>query len=70
MATTCRTSTDRVDLPPEGDPSKLRKLASWYREFAERTGNATIWEARLLTAEDLEAMADRIERVSGTVRPE
>jgi hypothetical protein len=44
------------------DPSKLRELASWYREFAERTGNPMIWECRLHTAEDLDAEADRIER--------
>ena len=42
------------------DPSKLRELASWYREFAERTGNPTI--GRLLTAQDLDAEADRVER--------
>ena len=46
----------------ETDPSKLRDLASWYREFAERTGNPTIWESRLRTAEDLEAQADIIDR--------
>lgn len=40
---------------------ELRKLASWYRQLAERTGNPTIWEARLRTAEDLDAEADRIE---------
>jgi hypothetical protein len=44
------------------DPRQLRELASWYREFAERTGNPTIWDARLRTAEDLEAEAARIER--------
>ena len=43
------------------DPGKLRELASWYREFAERTGNPTIWDGRLRTAEDLEAEAARIE---------
>jgi hypothetical protein len=43
------------------DPRKLRQLASWYREFAERTGNPTIWDGRLRTAEDLEAEAARIE---------
>jgi DNA-directed RNA polymerase specialized sigma24 family protein len=43
-------------------PSTLRELASWYREFAERTGNPTIWESRLCTAEDLDAEADRIEQ--------
>ena len=43
------------------DSSKLRELASWYRDFAERTANPMIWEARLHTAEDLEAEADRID---------
>jgi len=43
------------------NPSKLRALASWYREFAERTVNPMIWEARLRTAEDLEAEADRLD---------
>jgi len=44
------------------DPEELRKLACWYREFAERTGNPAIWDGRLRTAEDLEAEAARIER--------
>jgi hypothetical protein len=44
------------------DPRQLRELASWYRAFAERTGNPTIWDGRLRTAEDLEAEAARIER--------
>ena len=44
------------------DSKKLRDLAGWYRAFAERTGNPTIWEARLRTAEDLEEEAERIER--------
>ena len=43
------------------DPDRLRELAGWYREFAERAGNPTIWDARLRTAEDLEAEAARIE---------
>ena len=43
---------------------KLRELASWYRAFAERAGNPAIWEGRLLTAEDLEEEADRVERLS------
>jgi hypothetical protein len=29
------------------DPEALRKLAAWYREFAERAGNPVIWEMRL-----------------------
>jgi hypothetical protein len=44
------------------DPGKMRELACWYRAFAERTGNPTIWEGRLRTADDLEAEAARIER--------
>ena len=50
------------------DPSKLRELACWYRGFAERTGNPTIWEARLRTAEDLEAEADRLDRSGSILR--
>jgi hypothetical protein len=47
--------------PPEpGEDRRLRELAAWYRQFAELAGNATIWEARLRTAEDLEAEAERI----------
>ena len=41
---------------------RLRELADWYRAFAERTANPTIWDARLRTAEDLEAEAARVER--------
>lgn len=40
---------------------KLRDLAAWYREFAERAENPAIWDARLRTAEDLEREADMIE---------
>lgn len=40
---------------------ELRKLAGWYRNFAERAGDPWIWEARLLTAKKLEAEADRLE---------
>ncbi|HYM73409.1 MAG TPA: hypothetical protein VET89_10525 [Stellaceae bacterium] len=43
------------------EPEKLRELASWYREYAERTGNAAIWDARIRTAEELEAEAARLE---------
>jgi hypothetical protein len=43
---------------------RLRELAGWYRAFAERTSNPTIWDARLRTAEDLEAEAVRVERRS------
>jgi hypothetical protein len=46
---------------------KLRELASWYRDFAERAGSPTVWEGRLRTAEDLEQEADRVERVPPTL---
>jgi hypothetical protein len=49
--------------PTMPDPEKLRELASWYRELAERAGNPTIWDLRLRTAEDLEAEARSIERL-------
>jgi hypothetical protein len=44
------------------DPQKLRELAAWYREFAEKTGNPSIWESRLRMAEDLEQEAELLER--------
>jgi hypothetical protein len=44
------------------DPIKLRELAAWYRELAERTDNPMIWESRLHTADDLDAEAARLER--------
>ena len=44
------------------NPDKLRELASWYREFAERAGNPAIWEGRLRMADDLDDEAERIER--------
>jgi hypothetical protein len=43
------------------DPERLRNLAAWYREFAERIANAAIWEMRLNTTESLEVEAARIE---------
>lgn len=43
------------------DPLKLRELAAWYRELAEQSGNPTIWDSRLRTAEDLEAEAYLLE---------
>lgn len=44
------------------DPRKLRELASWYREFAERAANPAIWDGRVRMADDLDEEADRIER--------
>ena len=43
------------------DPEKLRELAAWYREYAERTRNPALWESRLQMAEDLEREAARLE---------
>jgi hypothetical protein len=53
----------------ETNPSKLRELASWYRDFAERAGNPIIWEARLRTAKELEAEADVVERRQASRSP-
>jgi hypothetical protein len=46
----------------DNHPHKLRELASWYREFAERAENPAIWDGRLRMAENLDAKAGRIER--------
>jgi hypothetical protein len=40
---------------------RLRELAIWYRDQAERAGNPAIWDARLRTAEDLERQALELE---------
>ena len=40
---------------------KLRELALWYREYAERAGSPWVWEARLQTAQDLERQAAMLE---------
>jgi hypothetical protein len=47
---------------------RLRELAHWYQEFADRAGNPVIWEARLRTAKELEREADRLEEVSARDR--
>lgn len=47
------------------DPQRLRVLAAWYRQFAEKTMNPTIWDARLRTAEDLDREAERLEQRGG-----
>jgi hypothetical protein len=43
------------------EAQKLRELAAWYREFAERAGASWIWEARLRRASELEREADRLQ---------
>jgi len=50
------------------EPGRLRALAAWYREFAEKTESTRIWEMRLQTAEHLEEEAVRLERRQ--MRPE
>ena len=50
----------------ESAPDKLRELARWYREFAERAGSSAIWDSRLRTAEQLDAEAEAIERAKAT----
>lgn len=54
-------STSGVGLAMN-EAERLRELAGWYRELAERTGNTAIWESRLRTAEDFEAEAERLEQ--------
>ena len=47
---------------PRESSQKLRDLAAWYREYAERAGNSAIWDARLRTAEELEKEADSLDQ--------
>lgn len=44
------------------EPQKLRELASWYREYAERAGNPFILDSRRRMADDLDQEADRLEQ--------
>jgi len=44
------------------EANRLRKLAVWYREFADRAGEPWIWEARLKTAIEMEREAARAEK--------
>ena len=57
-----------IGISGEGpkEPRRLRELAAWYREFAERAGNPVIWQARLRTAAELEREADRLEEEGPT----
>jgi hypothetical protein len=41
---------------------QLRRLAAWYREFAERAGATWVWEARLRRADELADEATRLEK--------
>jgi hypothetical protein len=49
---------------PQGvpqNPQKLRELAAWYREYAERAATPWVSEGRLQTADDLERYAALLE---------
>lgn len=46
---------------------RLRELAAWYREFAEKTENPWIWAARVRMAKALEAEARLVERRPGAL---
>ena len=54
-----------TDAAPIVKARMLRELAAWYRAFAGRAANPAIWEARLLTADDLDAEASRIDPQQG-----
>ena len=43
------------------EPNKLRELAYWYREFAVRSGVATISLPRLQMADDLDREAAKLD---------
>jgi hypothetical protein len=45
-------------------PRKLRELAAWYRDYAERANAPWVCEGRLQTAEDLERQAALLEKSS------
>ncbi len=45
----------------DDDAKRLRALAAWYRDLAEKAENPAIWESRLATAEDLERQALQLE---------
>jgi hypothetical protein len=38
------------------EAQNLRKLATWYRQYADRAANLWIWEARLKRADEAEAL--------------
>ena len=43
------------------EPRKLRELAAWYRDYAERANTPWVCEGRLQTADDLERQAAVLE---------
>jgi hypothetical protein len=63
-----KSTIDATDGRLAHERQRLRSLAHWYREFAERTGNPAIWEARLRTAKELEQEADLLGEESADQR--
>jgi hypothetical protein len=61
------TFLDFAQCPELDTANKLRELAKWYRQFAERAGEPWIWQARLLTADKLEAEAVRLDEAKRTL---
>jgi hypothetical protein len=49
---------------PRARAEQLLKLAVWYREYAERTGNPEIWASRIRAAERLEEEAAQMDAVA------
>ena len=52
------------------DARELRKLAEWYRAFAELTGSAVERQRRLAHAEYLARRAEELEKRSAANDPE
>jgi hypothetical protein len=50
-----------IDLDMPTSSERLRALAAWYREFADRAHNPAIWDARIRTAEELEMKAEALD---------
>jgi len=48
------------NLPPS-NPTRLRELAVWYREYADRAHTPWVCEGRLRTADELDSMAALME---------
>src|SRR5260370_14875286 len=64
-------ATDRASTEARREKQRrLRDLAAWYREFAERADNPAIWEARLRTADELETQAGSLTQRRGDMSTE
>jgi hypothetical protein len=56
-------------VAPLEDARELRKLAEWYRAFAELTGSAVERQRRLAHADYLERRAEELEKRSAADDP-